>query len=261
MTEEGIKGGAKVPAKLAVSFSLATRSSKVETENVGGYLPGKSNPGQAVVLSAHYDHLGIVDGNIYNGADDDGTGTAAGLVMAKAFTMAAEQGRVPARSIVFLFFTGEEKGLLGSEYYTANPAFAMDSTTADLNTDMIGRQDPTYAERNKRDYLYLIGADKISAELNREVKAANQACCGLMLDEKYSDEADPNRFYYRSDHYNFAEKGVPIAFFFSGVHADYHQPTDDVEKILWPDYALRARFIYTVADKLAMREKMLVRKR
>lgn len=230
---------------------------ELATENVGAFLPGRVKPDEVVVMTAHYDHLGIMDGKVYNGADDDGSGTSNVLEMARLFSEAAVKGTRPYRSVAFLLFTGEEKGLLGSEYYSQHPAFPMAQTGADLNTDMIGRVDEKHATTGA--YTYLIGADKISRNLNDLVMETNRQCCNLEVNLEYNDEHHPDQFYYRSDHYNFAKKGVPVAFFFTGVHEDYHQPTDDVEKILLPRMSAIGRFIFLTAWGVAQRPAMLER--
>ena len=238
------------------SISAPQAGSTVLTENVLGFLPGTDLKDEIVVVSAHYDHLGIIGGEVYNGADDDGSGTVGMLSIARAFSRAARSGHAPRRSLLFLANTGEEKGLLGSEYYTDHPVFPLASTVADLNIDMIGRTDALH--EGKPDYVYVIGSDKLSSELHAALLAANQAHGNLDLDFRFNDPADPNRFYYRSDHYNFARKGVPVAFFFNGVHADYHQASDEIGKIEFDKLAARARLVFFLAWELANRDGRVV---
>ncbi|MBC7449217.1 MAG: M28 family peptidase, partial [Hymenobacteraceae bacterium] len=164
-------------------------------------------------------------------------------------------GHGPRRSILFLAVTGEEKGLLGSEYYAEHPVFPLANTVVDLNTDMIGRLDEAHAQ--DANYVYVIGADKLASDLHRINEAQNQRYTGLKLDYTFNDPADPNRFYYRSDHYNFARKGIPVAFFFNGVHADYHEETDEVDKILFPKMERITRLVFHTAWELANREERL----
>ncbi|MFT6828356.1 MAG: Zn-dependent M28 family amino/carboxypeptidase, partial [Roseivirga sp.] len=190
---------------------------------------------------------------INNGADDDGSGTTGVMEIAEAFAQAAKEGNRPRRSILFLNVTGEEKGLLGSEYYSENPLFPLDKTVNDLNIDMIGRVDPDH--ENDRDYVYVIGSEKLSSHLKIISEYANITYTGLNLDYRYDDPADTNRFYYRSDHYNFAKKGIPIIFYFNGVHADYHRPTDTVDKIEFDVMAKRAQLIFHTAWILANRDQ------
>lgn len=227
-----------------------------DSENVLAFIEGSEFPDQIVVLSAHYDHLGIGDnGEIYNGADDDGSGTVALLEMAQAFKKATKDGYRPRRSILFLHVTGEEKGLLGSKYYTENPVFPLENTVTDLNTDMIGRIDDNHQDDS--DYIYLIGSDRLSTELDEAVKSVNKDYTNLNLDYKFNAEDDPNHFYERSDHYNFAKHDIPVTFFFSGVHDDYHKPTDTADKIQYNLMTKRAKLIFHTAWEVANRDKRL----
>ncbi|UBM60324.1 M28 family peptidase [Marinilongibacter aquaticus] len=224
--------------------------------NVLGYLEGSSKKDEVVVITAHYDHIGIsADGQINNGADDDGSGTSAVIEIARAFAKAKAEGHGPARSILFMTVAGEEKGLLGSSYYTdVKPVLPLDKLVCDLNIDMIGRKDKHHDTDN---YLYLIGADKISTELDEISKSTNEKYGHFALDYTYNDEKDPNRFYYRSDHYNFAKNGIPVIFYFTGVHEDYHKPGDDIDKILFPKYTRIVRLIFHTAWEVANRDKRL----
>jgi len=227
-----------------------------DSENVVAFIKGTEKPNEIVVISAHLDHEGIKNGKIYNGADDDGSGTVAILEIAQAFQMATKAGKGPKRSILFLHVTGEEKGLLGSQYYTENPIFPIANTVCDLNIDMIGRTD----ERHKSDpnYVYLIGSDKLSTELHKLSEEINKKYTNINLDYKYNDENDPNRFYYRSDHYNFAKFNVPIIFYFNGTHVDYHKPTDTPDKINYELLENRAKLVFHTAWEVANRENRIV---
>lgn len=229
---------------------------KLASMNVLGYLPGKSKPEEVIVVSAHYDHLGInKNGDINNGADDDGSGTAALIEIAEAFVKAKNDGNGPERSILFLLLAGEEKGLLGSKYYTdVDPIIPLSKIVCNLNIDMIGRKDSNHDTDN---YVYLIGADKISKDLDDISKGVNNKFTSLELDYTYNNEKDPNRFYYRSDHYNFARHEIPVIFFFTGVHVDYHKPTDDIEKILFPKYSKITQFIFHTAWEVVNRKKRI----
>jgi len=222
-----------------------------QTENVLGFLPG-SDPdlkSQVVIFTAHYDHLGKSStGIIYPGADDDGSGTVTVLEIAKAFTANPIK---PKRSLLFMTLVGEEKGLFGSQYYTNNPIIPLNKTMADLNIDMIGRIDTTHEAKKDTNYIYVIGSDKISLELDSLMRIANNESEHLDLDYAFNGPNDPERFYYRSDHYNFAKHGVPIVFFFDGVHRDYHKPTDTVDKILFERMAKIGRVIYNLGWRLA----------
>ncbi|PQJ82120.1 M28 family metallopeptidase [Polaribacter glomeratus] len=233
------------------------RGNLKDSENVVAFIKGTEKPDEIVVISAHLDHEGIKDGKIYNGADDDGSGTVALLEIAQAFKMAADEGKGPKRSILFLHVTGEEKGLLGSKYYTENPLFPLANTVCDLNIDMVGRTDPKRKSEN-RNYIYLIGSDKLSTELHTISEEVNKKYTNIELDYTYNDENDPNRFYYRSDHYNFAKHNIPIIFYFNGTHDDYHKPTDTPEKIEYDLLENRTRLVFYTAWEVANRETRII---
>ena len=230
---------------------------EVETENVIAIIRGTEKPDEYVVITAHLDHVGQRDGKIYNGADDDGSGTVALLEIAEAFKKASDRGKGPKRSIVFLHVTGEEKGLLGSKYYSDNPIYPLENTVTNLNIDMIGRIDPTREKKN-REYVYIIGSDHDSQDLHNLSEQTNAETINIDLDYRFNDKDDPNRFYYRSDHYNFAKYGIPIIFYFSGTHADYHQPTDTPDKINYDLLEMRAQLIFYTAWNIANRDKRIV---
>ncbi|MFG6685978.1 M28 family metallopeptidase [Mariniflexile sp. HNIBRBA6329] len=227
------------------------------SENVLAYIKGYEKPDEVIIISAHLDHIGVSNnGDINNGADDDGSGTVAILEIAKAFKTAADKGQGPKRTILFLHVTGEEIGLYGSRYYAdVDPVFPLKNTVANLNIDMIGRVDPKH--ENKRNYLYLIGSDKLSKELHEVSEAVNKKYFNMEFDYTYNDENDPNRFYYRSDHYNFAKKNIPVIFYFNGTHADYHKPTDTPDKIQYDLLETRSRLIFHTAWELANRDERI----
>ena len=228
--------------------------------NVIGFIEGSDKKDEYVFLTAHYDHLGKQGDKIYYGADDDGSGTVSVIEMAEAFTRAKAEGKGPRRSIVFMTVSGEEKGLWGSEYYSDNPVFPLAKTTADLNTDMVGRVDTERKTGDSLNYVYVIGHDKLSSDLDVINKKINEKYIDLTLDYKFDDPNDKERIYYRSDHYNFARKGVPVLFFYDGMlKADYHKPTDTVDKINWDLYQKRVRYIFLTAWEIANREDMLKR--
>ncbi len=235
-----------------VSLKFENKEQIVESENVLGLIEGTDKKDEVVVVTAHYDHVGVINGQIHNGADDDGSGTVAVLEIAQAFAEAKRNGDGPRRSMLFMTVAGEEKGLLGSEFYTDHPAIPLQNTVCDLNIDMIGRIDPDHA--GNPNYIYLIGSDKLSSELHAISEAANQKYSQLALDYKYNDPNDPNRFYYRSDHYNFARYKVPVIFYFNGTHEDYHKPTDDIEKINFAKMEKIARLVFHTAWEVANRE-------
>jgi len=233
--------------------SLSTNVNELKTaENVLGYIPGKTD--EILVLSAHYDHIGYDQGEICNGADDDGSGTAALLSILQTFKNANDDGYQPQRGILFLMVSGEEKGLFGSKFYTENPVFPLNKTIADLNIDMVGRKD-TIQPNN--DYIYLIGSDKISNQLHGINEQINNKYVKFRLDYTYNDENDPNQYYYRSDHYNFAKNNIPVIFYFGGMHEDYHKPTDEIEKIDFNKLEKTSRFIFLTAWELAYRKKRI----
>jgi len=229
-----------------------------DSENVVAFIKGSEKPDEIVVISAHLDHEGIKNGEIYNGADDDGSGTVAILEIAEAFKKATKDGFTPKRSILFLHVTGEEKGLLGSKFYTENPIFPLANTVTNLNIDMIGRTDDFHKKDKKRNYLYLIGSDKLSTDLHNVSEEANKKYMNIDLDYRYNDDDDPNRFYYRSDHYNFAKHNIPVIFYFNGTHEDYHQPSDTPDKINYDLLENRTRLIFYTAWEIANRNDRLV---
>ncbi|MEO8772752.1 MAG: M28 family metallopeptidase [Gelidibacter sp.] len=227
------------------------------SQNVVAYIEGVENPEEVVIVSAHLDHLGTSNDITYYGADDNATGTAAVMEMAKAFALAKKEGHGPKRSILFLHLTAEESGLFGSSYYVKHPIYALNNTVVDLNIDMIGRVDRIYEDKQEENYIYIIGADRLSKKLHYISEAANAQFTNLVLDYKYNDENDPNRYYYRSDHYNFAKKNIPVIFYFNGDHVDYHQPTDTPDKINYPLLQKRTQLIFSTAWYLANSKERL----
>ncbi len=237
---------ARYPLYNTFVFNYLYNSKTIESSNVLGFIEGSDEKlkEEIIIVTAHYDHLGIKDGLVYNGADDDGTGTVALLEIAQALQMAKNAGKGLKRSVLIMPVSAEEKGLLGSRYYTENPVYPIKNTVVDLNIDMIGRLDEHHKKSN---YVYVIGADKISNELHEVNEAVNKTYTKLKLDYRYNDENDPNRFYYRSDHYNFAKNGIPVIFYFSGVHEDYHKHTDVVEKIMFDKVEYITKLIFHTA--------------
>ena len=223
-----------------------------DSENIWAFVEGTEKPNEIVVISAHYDHVGVKNGEIYNGADDDGSGTAALIEIGKAFQQAKKDGNGPKQSVLIIHMTGEEHGLHGSRYYSENPLFPLANTVANINIDMIGRRDEFHTASNN--YIYLIGSDYLSSDLAKICEEVNKKYTNLVLDYKYNDRADPNRFYYRSDHYNFAKNGIPSVFLFSGIHEDYHKPGDDVEKIEFDALSKRTRYAFEIAWEIANRK-------
>ncbi len=247
------KGATDYYQHISASYLNSQYDEKLpDSENIWAFIEGSEKPEEVVVVSAHYDHIGVKNGDVYNGADDDGSGTVALLEIAKAFKQAKNDGHGPKRSILFLHVTGEEHGLHGSRYYSENPLFPLKNTIADVNIDMIGRRDDLHKESNN--YIYLIGSDYLSTDLYKICESENKKFINLKLDYKFNDRKDPNRFYYRSDHYNFAKNGIPVVFLFNGVHDDYHQKTDEVDKIEFDALTKRAKLGFVIAWELANRE-------
>jgi hypothetical protein len=258
---DNLKNGQPQPkgynTNVLLKFNKMTNA--LQSTDVVGYLEGTDLKDEFLVISAHYDHLGKRDTVIYYGADDDGSGTVSVLELAQAFSKAKAAGKGPRRSILFLANSGEEKGLWGSEFYTDHPLFGLDKTTADLNIDMIGRIDPKRNYGDSTNYVYVVGDDKLSSDLHNISVAANKKYTKLELDYKFNDPKDPERIYYRSDHYNFAKKGVPIIFYFDGIHKDYHSPTDTPDKINYDILKKRAQLVFYTAWDMANRQNLLTR--
>ena len=243
-------------SNIQIDYNSAFES--LVSKNVVALIPGSEIPNEYIVISAHLDHIGVHHGDVFNGADDDGSGTVAILEIAEAFQKAVKNGDGPKRSILLLHVSAEEKGLLGSQYYTDfDPIVPLKNTVANLNIDMIGRIDPK-RKKGKRNYIYLIGSDRLSTELHEISEMVNEKYTGIELDYTFNDENDPNRFYYRSDHYNFANKNIPIIFYFNGTHEDYHKATDTVDKIQFDLLENRAKLVFYTAWELANRKERII---
>jgi Zn-dependent M28 family amino/carboxypeptidase len=267
LMNRGIAGDAIEPFELSpgknVSFTVATKSDKLQTQNVVAIWEG-SDPAlknEYVALGAHYDHIGIattpVNGDsINNGADDDGSGTTALLAMAEALAHAKAR---PKRSVLFVWHAGEEKGLWGSRYFTEYPTIPLDHIVTQINIDMIGRSkkegdtNPRNKELSGPNEIYVIGSKMMSTELGELTDAVNKSYLNVAYDYRYDDPSDPNRFFFRSDHYNYARKGIPIVFFFDGVHEDYHRPGDSADKIDYQKMEKVARTVYMTLWEVANR--------
>ena len=228
----------------------------IKGENVLGYIEGSDLKEELIVITAHYDHLGKHEEKIYNGADDDGSGTVALMEIAEAFMIAKKEGNGPRRSVLLMAVSGEEKGLLGSKYYTDNPQFPLEKTVANLNIDMIGRIDDWHDHGN---YIYLIGSDMLSKDLHDLSEKVNyeyiKGESPLSLDYTYNAKNDPNRYYYRSDHYNFAKNNIPVIFYFNGIHEDYHKTTDTIEKIDFDKTRKITKLIFLTAWEIVNRDE------
>lgn len=228
-------------------------------ENVLGYIEGTDPElkNEVVVITAHYDHLGKRGDDIYFGANDNGSGTTTVLEVAQAFAQAKRKGWGPRRSVLVMLVSGEEKGLLGSQFYAEFPVFPLENTVADVNVDMVGRIDPKHEESGNPNYIYVIGSNRLSTELHQINEDANARYTQLELDYTYNAEDDPNRYYYRSDHYNFAEKGIPAIFYFNGTHEDYHRTTDTVDKINFDIMEKVGRLVFYTSWELANRNERI----
>lgn len=249
------KKGMPVSYQFQTSFYMNTKSKMLDTygKNVLAYIEGSDLKEELVVITAHYDHIGAHDGLIYNGADDDGSGTVGLIEIAEAFALARTEGFGPRRSVLIMPISGEEKGLLGSSYYSENPIYPLENTITNLNIDMIGRVDEAHTDNP--DYVYLIGSDMLSTDLHSISEWANKTYVGLDLDYKYNSLDDPNNFYQRSDHYNFAKKNIPVIFYFNGTHDDYHRATDTIEKIDFKRLESRTKLVFFTAWHLANQDE------
>lgn len=246
------------PSTMAIT--VAQKHKELKTDNVLGFLEGTDKKDEVLVITAHYDHIGkrfSGEGDlINNGADDDGSGTVSVMSLAKAFAQAKKDGKGPRRSILFMTVTGEEEGLLGSQFYADNsPVFPLEKTVVNLNIDMVGRRDPQH--KDSAPYVYVIGSDKLSSELHSLSEEVNKKYTNLIFDYTYNDQNHPERLYYRSDHWNFAKKDIPIIFYFDGIHEDYHQPSDEVDKIEFDLMTQRAQLIFYTAWEIANRDRRI----
>jgi hypothetical protein len=245
----------EVPTDMTILLDKNTR--QLIGSNVLGYVEGidPNLKNEVVVVTAHYDHLGSRGESIFNGADDNGSGTTTVLEVAESFAQAKAAGAGPRRSVLFMLVSGEEKGLLGSQYYAEFPIFPIENTVANVNVDMVGRVDKKYEDNPN--YIYVIGSDRLSTELHEINETANKTYTNLVLDYTYNDDNDPNRYYYRSDHYNFAKKGIPAIFYFNGTHEDYHRPSDTIEKINFEKMEKIGKLVFYTTWELANREKRI----
>lgn len=257
--EEAKKSALKKLKPGSLRFQITLETKEVNSENVLGYLEGTDKKDELVLVTAHYDHIGKGKNEgdqINNGADDDGSGTVSVLEIAKVFAQAKKDGAGPRRSMLFMTVTGEEKGLLGSDYYTQHPVFPLAKTVVDLNIDMVGRRDPQH--KDSAPYVYVIGSDKLSTDLHNLSERINKESTNLIFDYTYNDQNHPDRLYYRSDHWNFAKNNIPIIFYFDGIHEDYHKPSDEVSKIEFDLLAKRAQCVFYTAWEIANRDERIL---
>lgn len=246
-----------IALKQKIEVHLDKEVKTLDGSNVLGVIEGSDYKDEYVFVTAHYDHLGATDSTVvFYGADDNASGTCAVMNIAKAFAEAKKAGNGPKRTVVCMLVSGEEKGLLGSKYYVEYPVFDLKNTVVDINIDMIGRTDAIY--KDSSDYIYVIGSDRLSTELHRINEMNNKERTKLKLDYRYNAKDEPNHYYERSDHYNFALQGVPAIFYFNGTHPDYHRPTDTADKINFPLLAKRAQLAFYTAWEIANRPWRLV---
>jgi hypothetical protein len=257
--EDPQKGALKKIKPSTIQYGTRPVVKIIKSDNVLGYLEGSDKKDEVLVITAHYDHIGKKKSGegdlINNGADDDGSGTVTVMELAKVFAQAKKDGKGPRRSILFMTVTGEEKGLLGSEYYSNNPIYPLANTVVNLNIDMIGRKDTEH--KDSAPYVYVIGSDKLSDELHTLSEKVNKTYTNLIFDYTYNDENHPTNLYKRSDHWNFAKKNIPIIFYFDGIHEDYHKPSDEVEKIEFDLLTTRARCVFYTAWEIANRDQRI----
>lgn len=252
--------GVKLTFNLDADYQVASTQ---YTRNVVGLVEGADPQlrNSYVVFGAHYDHVGYTSGaagatedRISNGADDDGSGTTTLIGLARAFA----RGPKPKRSMLFIWHAGEERGLWGSRYFADYPTVPIENVVAELNIDMIGRnRDDSQSEANT---VYTVGADRISTDLHNILIDANTSLPRPMtIDFEMNDATDPERIYYRSDHYSYAAKGIPVIFFFTGLHPDYHRVTDTADKIEFAKMARIGQLVYETGRRVADRDRAIVR--
>lgn len=250
-------------ATKVVTLSVAGTTERLGASNVVAVVDGADarRAAEYVALGAHYDHLGTAtapnaDGDaVFNGADDDGSGTAGLLAIAEAFARTKTR---PRRSVLFVWHAGEEQGLWGSRYFTEHPTVPLDRITAQLNIDMIGRGRPAGSPApagslalTDTDSVYVVGSRRISPNLGATIDQVNARYHRLRLDASLDDPADPSQIYERSDHFNYAKRGIPVAFFFTGIHGDYHGLDDEVERIDFTKLRRITQTVYAIARRLA----------
>lgn len=251
------KKSVNISSSTSAIVKLSAETDKMRGQNIIGYIEGTEKKNESVFITAHYDHLGVRDSLLHPGADDNASGTSAVMELARVFQQAAADGHRPLRNIYFMLVSGEEKGLLGSKYFVKRPPVPLDEIVVDLNIDMIGRTDPKHDSLNDPNYVYIIGSNKLSTELHEISERVNDSITKLHLDYEYNKPGDPNRFYFRSDHYNFAKNNIPVIFYFNGTHSDYHQPGDTADKINTKLLARRARLVFLTAWEVANRKERI----
>lgn len=253
----GLKAPEEYPEYLQmIPQEYFEEKSQNDSPNVIAYIEGSEFPNEVIVISAHYDHLGMKGEEVYNGADDNASGSSALMEIAQSFQLAKKQGKGPRRSILFLHVTGEEIGLYGSKYYVEHPVFSIDSTVVNLNIDMVGRVDDAHID--EKEYVYLIGSNRLSKDLHKLSEDTNKEFTGLKLDYTYNEGDDPYNYYERSDHFNFASRNIPVIFYFNGTHDDYHRTTDTADKINYDLLELRTKLVFYTAWEIANRDERII---
>lgn len=238
-------------------FQKVPLRGKLYTYNIIGVIKGSSAPEEVIIITAHYDHLGIKRGEMYRGADDNASGTSALLEIGQAFAMAQKDGNGPKRSVLILALGAEEKGLIGSAYYTdKDPIFPLKNTVVNLNMDMIGHLDDLHP--TDPNFVSIIGSDWQSTDLHKIHEQANKKYVGLELDYTFNSINHPERFFYRSDQYNFAKYGIPAIFYTSGDHHDYHKPTDTIKNLKYDRIQKVAQLVFYTAWEIANRDKRII---
>jgi putative aminopeptidase FrvX len=228
------------------AFNFELKYQEIKTENVLAFLPGTNKKEEILIVSAHYDHIGKTAHKIFNGANDNASGSAAMMEIARKFQQASDEGHKTKRSILFAAFTGEEKGMFGSKYFVENSPFPLSKITENLNIDMLGRTDEFH---DTSQYIYLLGANHLRPKLKTISDSVNQISTKLQLDYKY-DQAD-NYLYQSSDQASFVQKGIPAIFYFNGLHKDYHQASDTADKINYEAIQKVAQLIFLTTWNLA----------
>ncbi len=241
--------------KTDAMIPISSEISGLTGENIAGMIEGSENNEEYILITAHYDHLGKKDSYYFPGADDNASGTAAVLELARVFARVNRETVLFKRSLVFMLVSGEEEGLLGSSYFVRYPPIPLKNIVANLNIDMIGRTDPLHDSLGIRDYIYVIGPSVLSDELQQINASSNQKGPKLLLDYRYNSPMDPNQYYYRSDQFQFAKNKIPVIFYFSGEHADYHKTTDTADKLDFSLLRKRAQLVFLSAWELATRKE------
>jgi Zn-dependent M28 family amino/carboxypeptidase len=229
-----------------LKFKLKKDDEIIKTENVLALIEGSEKPDEYILISAHYDHLGTSNDLVYTGANDNASGTAALIEIAAAFKQAELKGYSPKRSLIFVAFTGEEKGLLGSKYFVNNSPVPLQSIKTNLNMDMLGRIDDKH---QNPDYIYLLGTSDLDPQFKPMSDSLNKLYPNLILDYEYDQPHNP--LYGASDQASFVEKDIPSIMYFNGLHDDYHTTNDTADKLNYKNIKRVAQLVFLTAWELA----------